>query len=297
MHFLRSTQALGFLILAAACCADDSAMALRLESLGGKVTRTTEGAITHISFTDCEKLRHEEIREIGQLQSLTSLTLYGGKQRLNDETVGGLLGLKKLENLSTEGAKLSDSGLARLAALKELKSASFFHLSFRLEGFTGKGFAAWKDLPHLEKLTVAGMSMGDDGFAAISQISTLRQLSTWHTYQTEAGNLSIAKLPLKELKIGQRLPNKQAPPSLTDDTLNTLASIATLERLTITEARLSLDALRKLKALPLLKALSIAECEVSDADLAKLRSELPAIKIDFAPLTEEQRKKLEAYLR
>jgi hypothetical protein len=276
--------------------ADDAGVAQELEAVGGKVTRK-DGAVTEVSFTDCTKLGEAEFRALGQLAGLKSLTLYGGKQTLNDDTVGHLLGLTQLESLSSEGARLSDASLARLAALTSLRSASFFHLSFRLEGFTGTGFATWKTLPRLEKLTVAGMSMGDEGFAAIAQIATLRDLSTWHTYQTEAGNAEIAKLPLASLRIGQRLPHAGTPPSLTDASLATFAGIKTLETVRLLEARLMLGGLRALKSLPKLKLLHLSECDISDSDLEALRKELSSVKIEHEPLTDEQRKKLESYLK
>lgn len=295
MHrfFILALIALFFIVCIRA---DDAAIAAQLEALGGKVVRKGE-AVVQVSFTNCEKLGDAEYRAIGQLAGLKSLTLYGGKQTLNDSTVGHLLGLKELESLSSEGAKLSDPGLAKLAALTSLKSASFFHLSFRLEGFTGTGFAAWSALPKLEKLTVAGMSMGDEGFAAIARITTLRELSTWHTYQTEAGHAEIAKLPnLTVLKMGQRLPHTGAKaPSFTDASLRTLAGIKTLESLKLGEARLTFEGLRVLKGLPKLKSLLIYESEVAEADVEKLRAELPGVKIEHQPLTDEQRKRLESY--
>jgi hypothetical protein len=276
--------------------ADDSSIIRQLETAGGKV-KQANGVVTEVTFTDCASLGDAEFRALGQLAELKSLTLYGGKQKLNDETVGHLLGLAKLESFSSAGARLSDAGLARLAALKSLRSASFFHLSFRLEGFTGKGFAAWKALPHFEKLTVAGMSMGDEGFATIAQISTLRDLSTWHTYQTAAGNAEIAKLPLTSLRIGQRLPHAGAPPSLDDAALATIAQIKTLQTLRIMEVRLTSAGLASLKALPALQTLAITESEVAEADLEALRKALPSVKIEHQPLTDEQRKKLEQYLK
>jgi hypothetical protein len=284
------------LLVSARCNADDATIARQLEGLGGKVKVVNE-AVTEVSFTNCEKLGDAEFRTIGQLAHLKSLTLFGGKQKLTDQTVEHLLGLKELETLATEGARLSDKGLARLATLAKLRAASFFHLSFRLEGFTGVGFAAWRTLPALQKLTVAGMSMGDEGFAAIAQISTLRDLSTWHTYQTEAGNAHIATLPLTSLKVGQRLPQKGAPPSFSDASLPTLATIQTLETLKLTEARLTLAALRELKKLPKLKQLHISECDIASVEVDALRGELPNVNIDFQPLTDEQRKKLEMYLK
>lgn len=119
-----------------------------------------------------------------------------------------------------------------------LRQLSFFHLSFRKEGFTGAGFVHLQPLAKLERLTVAGMSMGDEGFATNARAHTTRQLSTWHTYQTEAGNELMARLPLTKLKIGQRLPRNGAKPSLTNESLPVLAGMSTLEELQMRQSSL-----------------------------------------------------------
>ncbi len=278
--------------------AGDEQAAKSLEALGGKVVQK-DGAVTEVTFTDCGKIGASELNTIGGLQHLKSLTLFGKVQGLNDSSVDALTSLQELESLSTEGADLSDAGLARLASLANLKRASFFHLSFRKDGFTGKGFAAWSKLTKLERLTVAGMSMGDDGFAAIATITSLRELSTWHTFQTEAGNALIAKLPnLTSLKLGQRLPRQGVKePSLSDASMSTLAGIKTLESLKIGEGRFSFSGLSALKSLPNLKSLLIYESEVAEADLEQLKAALVGVHVELQPLTEEQRKKLEAYLK
>jgi hypothetical protein len=278
--------------------ADDSAIARQLEALGGKVTQK-DGAVSQITFTDSSKLGDAEFRAIGQLSHLKSLTLYGSCRGLTDATLPHFAGLKELETLGTDGAQLTDAGLKHLTALTNLRGISFFHLSFRMEGFTGTGLGHLRDCPKLERLTVAGMSMGDEGFAAISTVTQLRELATWHTYQTEAGNAHIAKLPhLTKLQIGQRLPRPMAKaPSLSDASIPTLTTIASLESLKIGEARFTLAALRGLKALPKLKLLTLHETDLPAADVEALQAELPGVKIVHQPLTDEQRKKLEMYLK
>ena len=182
---------------------DDLTIARQFESLGGTVVRDS-GVVTEVSFHDSSRLGGEEWKAMCQLSGLRKLTAYGGAKGLNDGTVNLLANLKMLESLSVDGAHLSDEGLAKIADVKSLTSVAFFHLSFRKVGFTGKGFSAWRSMPNLGKLTVAGMSMGDEGFAAIAEISTLTELRTWHTYWTNASHAILAKLPhLKSLKIGQ----------------------------------------------------------------------------------------------
>jgi hypothetical protein len=291
--------AAGFLLSSTiALHADDTAIAQQLETLGGKVTQK-DGTVSQVEFKDCSKIGDAELRAIGQLSHLKNLVLFGKCQGLNDTTVTHLAGLKELEMLGTEGAMLSDAGLKKLAALSNLKSASFYHLSLKMEGFTGTGFAVFKECPKFERLTVAGIMMGDEGFAAISTITQLKDLATWHTYQTEAGNAQMAKLPnLIKLNIGQRLPRAAAKaPSLSDASLPTLITIKTLESLKIGEAHFTLAALRGLKALPKLQTLTLYETDLPAADVETLRAELPGVKIDYAPLTDEQRKKFDMYLK
>ncbi|MCA9034494.1 MAG: hypothetical protein KDA91_05150, partial [Planctomycetaceae bacterium] len=257
------------------------------------------GWVTELSFRDSSVLHDEEWKQIGQLSHLKKLTTYGKAHGLNDQTVGYLLDLEQLESLSTDGAQLSDAGLAQLAGMKKLKSAAFFHLSFRMEGFTGEGFRAWKELKSLERLTVAGMSMGDDGFAAISEITSLQELSTWHTYQTEAGNAHIVRLPhLRYLKLGQRLPRgKGLPPSLSDATIRTLTQMPAVEKLQIGEARLTFDALVQLKSLKTLKELTIYSTDIPVIQIDALRKEMSGVKIRHEPITPEQKTRLDSYLQ
>lgn len=277
--------------------ADDSETAARLEGLGGKVVRTG-GIITEIEFRDSRALGAAEWEAVGGLAGLKKITVFGKAAGFNDATVPQLLRLKKLESFSADGAQLTDEGLRTMAGCESLRAVAFFHLSFRMEGFTGEGFAAWAAMPNLEKLTVAGMSMGDAGFAAIAKITTLKELRTWHTYQTEAANAMIAGLPnLSSLMLGQRLPGQSRPLSLTDESLATIAKRKSLESLEIGESRFSLEALRQLGALPNLKKLKITRTEISAEDVEVLRTDLPNVTIDFQPLTDEQRKQLEMYLK
>src|SRR5436305_354529 len=92
--------------------ADDSAIAKQLEAKGGKV-KEAGGNVSELTFTDCAPLEAADFQAVGQLAHLKNLTLYGGKKKLTDETVDALLGLKELENFSSEGAWLSDAALAK----------------------------------------------------------------------------------------------------------------------------------------------------------------------------------------
>ena len=277
--------------------ADDRSVADQLRQLGGEV-KMKDGVVTEISFRNSRALGEEHWKTIGKLSGLTRLTAYGHAASLNDATVGYLTSLQSLQSLSLDGAQLSDKGLERIAEIESLTSVAFFHLSFRMEGFTGKGFAAWKSLPKLQRLTVAGMSMGDEGFEAISKLKSLQELRTWHTYRTNASHALIAKLPkLKTLKVGQRLPGNGRSVCLNDNSIETITQIQTLEQLEVGEANFTIGALKQLAALPKLNRLKIDRTELTESDIATLRASLSNVKIDFKPITADQRKKLVEYLK
>ena len=279
---------------------DDASVAAALTDLGAQVTHT-DGVVTKVFFKDCSKLGDAEFRLIGQLKELKSLTLYGQCKGLTDETLPLLSGLTKLEELGTDGIQVSDAGLANLTALTNLRSLSFFHPSFGMKGFDGSGFAALKALPKLERLTIAGTPFNDKGMAAVAEIKQLRDFRTWHTYQTQAGNESLTKLPeLKSLWLGQRLRRYDGgsnAASLDDSTFDVLTKLKTLESLTLDEARLSLAALQRLKELPRLKKLELRRIDIPEADVETLRAALPSVAIDWKPLTDDERTKLEAFLK
>ncbi len=280
--------------------ADDAGTAAALRSLGGQVTETA-GAVTKISFKDCSKLGDAEFKQIGQLKSLKSLTLYGKCNGLNDQTLAHFAGLTALEELGTDGIQVTDAGLKHLAALPNLRTASFFHIAFPDKGFTGAGFAAFKALPKLERLTVAGTPFNDKGMAAVAELAQLKEFRTWHTYQTQAGNEQLLKLTgLRSLHLGQRLRQYGGKPnalSIDDSTLATLAKLKSLETLSLDEVRLTHAGLAQLKALPNLKKLTLQRADIPEADIVRLRANLAGVDIEWKPLTDDERKALDGMLK
>ncbi|MBS0201746.1 MAG: hypothetical protein JSS49_02515 [Planctomycetes bacterium] len=283
------------------CCqADDAAIVTQLTELGAQVTQS-DGIVTKVFFKDCSRLGNVEFQMIGQLKDLKVLTLYGQCRGLTDETLPRLTGLQNLEELSTDGIQVTDAGLALFTELKNLKSLAFFHPSFGMKGFDGHGFAALKSLPKLERLTIAGTPFDDQGMAAIAQITQLRDFRTWHTYQTKAGNESLTKLPeLRSLWLGQRLRRYDGgsnAASLDDSTFDVLSRLKTLESLTLDEARLSATALARLRELPRLKKLELRRIDCPSAEIETIKLALPAVTIDWKPLTEEEQTKLTGFLK
>ncbi len=299
-HRVAFPLALLLATLALPVAAEDAKVATALRELGGQVTEAG-GEVTKVSFKDCSKLGAAEFQQIGQLKALKSLTLYGKCHGLTDETLAHLAGLTALEELGTDGIQVTDAGLKHLAALPNLRSASFFHIAYPDKGFTGAGFAAFKTLPKLERLTVAGTPFNDLGMAAVAGLTQLKEFRTWHTFQTQAGNEHLLKLTgLRSLMLGQRLRQwngKPNPLSIDDSTIATLAKLKSLESLGLDEVRLTHAGLVQLKALPNLKKLTLQRADISEADIAKLRTDLPGVTIEWKPLTDEERKGLEGMLK
>jgi hypothetical protein len=182
-----------------------------------------------------------------------------------------------------------------------LKQIKFFHTSLKNKKFNGSGLAHLAELKQLRRLTVAGCPFNDEGIAAVGKLTQLENFRTWHTYQTEAGNVHLKSLTnLKSLHLGQRLRHYDGTSnahSLSDATLGILAEMKSLEALILDEAQLSEQALAQLSALPSLKTLEIKRVERSDADVAALKKALPQVKIDWPAPTAEEKTALERFLK
>lgn len=206
-----------------------------------------------------------------------------------------------LEGFVTDGAQLTDEGFQSIATMKSLQHLAFFHLSFGRKDFTGRGFALLKDLPALETLTYGGSSTGEEAMEAIGQLTQLREFSTWHTQQTDPRNLHLLKLTnLRSLKLGNSLSKydgKPRQPGLTDATVSTLAQMKSLETLDLTEMRLTFPVIEQLSALPKLKKLKLHGVDMSADDAEKLRGKMPGVTIEWKPLTDDERKQLENFLK
>jgi hypothetical protein len=259
-----------------------------LQKLGAKVTET-QGIITQVQVK-CDAFTEADFKLLGECVTLKKLTISG--KTITDATLPLLSGLKSLEELSTDGTQLTDEGYKHFQALQSLKSLALFHPSFRSEAFTGTGLACLKALPHLERLTFAGSTAGDKALAAVGEITQLKQFSTWHTAQTQAGNESLLKLSnLTYLRIGQRLPSygKESPVSFDESTLAFIAKIKSLESLELFEARLTAKIIPHLKALPKLTKLKIHTVDITTADIDAIKAALPGVTVDYLPITEADR--------
>lgn len=264
--------------------ADDSAASALLTRAGARVTSDASGAATGVAFKDSSALTEEHYRAIGGLSKLRALTLYN-RCTLTDETLALLSPLASLEELEIDGARFSDDGLKAFSSLTSLRKCTFFHVLMK-EKFSGAGVAHLAQLPRFESFGCGGSSFNDEGLAACAGLPHLRELRIWHTMATDAG---VAKLEgMKTLKVVHLGP--QFTPRMTDASLASVAAIPSLETVSVMEMRLSWDkSLSRLKGLPALKVLELHQDEISEEDLARVRAELPGVRVDYRAPSDEQK--------
>jgi hypothetical protein len=255
--------------------ADDAPTSKDLISKGVKIT-DTRGMTTGIEVPDPSRLGGDDWQNIAQLTHLQKLSFGKG---LNNNQVSILSRLPDVTSFTTNGSELDDEGVAQLVQFKKLQVLTFFHPG---KDFRGTGLEKLAALPNLESLTVAGTAVsGNEGMAAISKLPHLKSLRVWHTNADSQGVEFLKSLPgLTAVTLGQRLSFKP-PTMVADDTIGVLISIKSLESISLSEARLSLDALSQLKQLPSLKRLTLDGIEISESDVEKLRAELPRAQIKW----------------
>ena len=179
------------------------------------------------------------------------------------------------EGLAFDGTLITDAGLA---AFKDAKLAKL-SLGHSL-GLKGDGASALAGNPSLKELSIGGTGFSDVGMPFIASIKGLVRLQLNHDRVTDTGLAALANHPALEALMF----SPQMTPRLTDASLATVATLKALKELTINDTVLTYDGgLKLLKALPNLQKLTFGKVGISDADLAKLKADLPKVEIKFTP--------------
>ncbi len=281
---MRIASVVFVVFLAGVGLADDKSVAETLKAAKVEVKFDKAGNATSVFCKESHLITPEQFKLIGSLKGLKELTLYN-KCPLNDETLALLADLPSLEKVGIDGAMFSDAGMKHMAGWKSLKQMTFFHCLNKKE-FTGAGVAHLKDLPNFESFGCGGSPFTDAGMEAVAKLPKLKDLRVWHTMNTDAGTAKLKDATnLKSVWLAPQFTTR-----ITDQSLEHLAACPSLEEVKITETRLTWDGLKHLKSLPKLKKLNLDETDISEADLAKLKEELPKVDIIRKPPTEQQLK-------
>src|SRR5262245_14520539 len=92
-------------------------------------------------------------------------------EKMTDDGLKKLVGLRQLKRLALLGSELTDAGLKELAKLSELEA-----LDLGNNQLTDAGLKELAVLPHLQALYVRSRKMTDTGLAALSGLKELRWL-------------------------------------------------------------------------------------------------------------------------
>lgn len=278
---------LGALLFRQGAAAEDPASAGAAKFNGAEVTKSGS-EVVGLAFGDCAGLTEADCKQVRQLEHLKSLSFGHG---FDDAALKILSGMPTIEKFTTNGMAVTDDGVRALATFKSLRSIAFFHPG---KTFQGTGLAALATMPRLESISVGGSAkFADPGMAAIAGIVHLKELRIWHTGVTVEGVKALPALKeLKSLTLGQRLSLKP-PVTLNDDAVEVIATIPSLEALTLQEARLSLLALNRLKQLPNLKRLTLDGIDIPESDIEALKQQLPKTEVKWTPPNDTAKRRID----
>lgn len=223
-----------------------------------------------------------------QWEALTSLPIkvFAATGKGIDDGALDRLSKLPLTSLSLQHPSVTDAGAAALGRMKELKTLTLVHAS----KLTGKAAAALAGHPSLESVS------SDEGFAAggtahLASCPKLKTLRLYHGFVTDETVTPLAKnATIETLNLSPLL-----TAGVSDAALASLATMTGLKDVTISHTVLTYaGGLNRLKELTNLTKLTLTEVGVSDADLAKLRADLPNVKVVHTPMTAKSRAEWEA---
>lgn len=294
-----------------------------VETAKGKVEKTEDGQslkLVDLAVPNTGPHDHRKddpydaafFEHLGHITTLESLNIISTK--FNDEWMPNIAKLTNLKSLRfTNNGKLSDVGMEQLAGLKNLEGFSFVGTQI-----TGKAYAKFDGFTKLVKVSHRGSSINDEGLKELcDHLPNLESISLAHAKFTDAGAVHLAKLTrLKGLELGTSNATPQALHHIAKlpleylqlgegfdsiDSIPVIKGIATLRRLTLTNASKLTDAeLKTVAGLTQLVHLELSKIALPDerlavlADFAFLKSmRLVPVK---EPFSEETQAKIKALL-
>jgi hypothetical protein len=236
-------------------------------------------------------------RRLAKLGDLKALDLRGNMEA-GDMTLGVVGGLPKLRAFKHRSTVVTDDGLAELAAAPALDSllaqdfaitnASGPHLAamknltsleiFRCQGFGTEGVLALAPLDKLARLTLRDLpEVGDAGLAVLADLPALKRL-----YLHELASVGDAGLTHLVAAKNLEVLDIWSVPKMTDATVAVIAKLPNLKELSIRETGCTEQALEKLAAIPTLESLTFKNAAVSPAVAAKVKAAKTWKKLDLA---------------
>jgi beta-lactamase regulating signal transducer with metallopeptidase domain len=190
-----------------------------------------------------------------------------------EEALPHISNFRHLKMLSLAGGQITDGGLRRVAALKELEGVSLRDAQL----VSCAGLVELTKLPQLRRLELTNAPICD---AALPQLAALQSL--------EELSVEGSHLPVITFEVVARMPNlKSLSLDLGDHVIGreavlSLRGLPNLRRLSLHCSEISDQAVLEIKALTNLRLLSLGDSRVSWQALASLRLALPDLAVKTA---------------
>jgi hypothetical protein len=180
---------------------------------------------------------------------------------------------------------MTDAGAEHFASMKSLKVLTFVHAG---GGITTKTARTVENHPALEFFIPPGTWFGDPAtYERLVKSCTRLRAVAWGHIGSDAYCKMLEHHPaLEDLWFWP----DWNPPFITDAGVTSLTTLPKLRKLWLEYSRATYDgSLELLKGVPELETLTLTNMLISDDDLARLRADLPKVKITFTPMKPEHR--------
>jgi hypothetical protein len=205
-----------------------------------------------------------------------------GGSALDDAGMPRLVALNP-EAVTVNGSLLTGNGAAKFGEMKSLKTLHTLHITRP----TPEAKAALSVHPALEVFS-------SDGAFCIEAVNAprLQRVDLKHGAASDVFAALLKNHPsLESVRLWAK-----GYAGLTDAAIASLVTIPKLSKLSLEFSVFTYDGgLKRLKELPKLATLELKDVALSDADLAKLKADLPKVQITFTPMTPEYRAQWDAW--
>ncbi|MHC5538507.1 leucine-rich repeat domain-containing protein [Singulisphaera rosea] len=199
-----------------------------------------------------------ELSQVARLRRLEFLSANGAK--VTETGMASLGELNRLQSLRLDDCPITDASLVQLEALTDLKV-----LSLARTPLTDAGMVHLKGLAELRNLQLAITAVGDTGLPHLSRLPRLQKLTLRGTRITDAGLVHLGKLT--SLEVLDLSDTQVSGPGLAH-----LHSLTSLNDLSLAHTPVTDDGVAHLSSLSGLRELRLSGTRITDAGLSHLAS-------------------------
>jgi Leucine-rich repeat (LRR) protein len=239
-------------------------------------------------LVNCQSLTPAALVSIGQIRSLRNLRLSGNS--VTDRSVQNLSSLKQLAAILLQNTAVTDSGVAVLGDLSELKDINLYGTAV-----TDASYDVFKRLPKLEKLVLRGTAITGESAASLSQLAMVKELDLSETAFGSVGLPAVAAMPqltkvtlwltkVDDMGLGQFKGNSRLlslnldnVSSITDASIDTIATLTSLQYLHLGGTSVTAAGIEKLAPLAKLETLIATRLGLTMENGESIRVTLPSL--------------------